>query len=625
MTFDTSFFDVECEDAEDEAFFFTDSANANAAREWESNPAWDDDKFDDWEDFENWDGMGMDDVRMVFNPKPKDWRHVPFTNVPKVTMDKARNDCWENAKKEINFIRDKIESMNVSGATNDMEKVALLLCGRDSNLFHHWKKIVGSSYPTTYLDFAEWIGAFYFSCHMGKNYTKLEKATRVDTDDFASSIDYNKVWNCMEEYAKGNPFKDRSWMLFQDALNSTLKENFLPSPKELAKQIICLDDDKALMDYRSLREVPVDEDSRLARKRHASENRNGFTGHLACFAGSGLPLRVAFEMVGYGLFDTVVELFQALYGTRTGPDIPDLTNIATLNADRQYLRINLLAWWLATGGNLLGTNMRQPCMALTFGKSSEQAEKMGQLNVPIDTQKVVHQATYDHNCGGKTPGDSRSLTNTAYSSGISSAVNLSLSSEHHERHWDYVFANPKDLAWYNKTHLLTYERQAHGYEHLAGSPDPVLEALEDHDSSNPITDSTNIEDWMVAREEMVYKMCTGVGNGHIDFLYSQVEAITSAQLDAAWWTSRFGSQTSSTSYHQFKLLFPTIGINHELREEFEIIAACANMTKLLPSTTVNGDDDNGSDEEEEEELPPLDLTTAMKKRFKDLLRVLGEE
>ena len=109
MTFDTSFFDVECEDAEDEAFFFTDSANANAAREWESNPAWDDDKFDDWEDFENWDGMGMDDVRMVFNPKPKDWRHVPFTNVPKVTMDKARNDCWENAKKDINFIRDKIE------------------------------------------------------------------------------------------------------------------------------------------------------------------------------------------------------------------------------------------------------------------------------------------------------------------------------------------------------------------------------------------------------------------------------------------------------------------------------------------------------------------------------------
>ena len=67
-------------------------------------------------------------------------------------------------------------------------------------------------------------------------------------------------WSMMDRYSKGDPYKARTWQMFQDSLNSTLKDNFIPTPKQLALQI-CLDDDKGLCAYSSLRNVPVDDES----------------------------------------------------------------------------------------------------------------------------------------------------------------------------------------------------------------------------------------------------------------------------------------------------------------------------------------------------------------------------
>jgi len=47
---------------------------------------------------------------------------------------------------------------------------------------------------------------------------------------------------------------------------------------------------------------------------------------------------------------------------------PDLTNWVTLNADCQYTRLVLIAWWEQTGGGLLGTVMRQNWIPLTWTK-----------------------------------------------------------------------------------------------------------------------------------------------------------------------------------------------------------------------------------------------------------------
>ena len=143
----------------------------------------------------------------------------------------------------------------------------------------------------------------------------------------------------MELHAKGNRFQKRSWKEFEEALNKTLKCNFFPDPSKLNLQIF-LDDDKALFAHGLPREMPVDEDSDLTRVRHVKENRTGFNYHCACLAATGIPIRVGFQKVGYGVFDTVVAVFTGLFNSKT----PDLTGIAILNTDMGYLRIHLLAW-----------------------------------------------------------------------------------------------------------------------------------------------------------------------------------------------------------------------------------------------------------------------------------------
>lgn len=57
-----------------------------------------------------------------------------------------------------------------------------MIAGPDSDFFHVFKEIVINGKdtdgtdevkPVTFLDFAEWLGAFYLSCFMGKSYSKL--------------------------------------------------------------------------------------------------------------------------------------------------------------------------------------------------------------------------------------------------------------------------------------------------------------------------------------------------------------------------------------------------------------------------------------------------------------------
>ena len=84
-----------------------------------------------------------------------------------------------------------------------MDSVVNALLSRDSNLLHCFKKIVTGS---TSMDYANWLGAFYFSTHMGKNYGKLCKTHRFNNNNFANAEDYNKVWLKVEGYKKGSPY-----------------------------------------------------------------------------------------------------------------------------------------------------------------------------------------------------------------------------------------------------------------------------------------------------------------------------------------------------------------------------------------------------------------------------------
>lgn len=270
MSFDVSNFDVADED------FFDNEEDFDAAANYRGENI-NEDTFDDYEDYEEWSDYLGDNL---LDPNPKDWKDIPFNQIPDVTFDKARNDLWTHCKKEINYIQNKIvesESNYDIGVNTQMDKVADIIAGPDSELFHVYKKIVGNS--TTYADFAEWIGAFYFSCQMNKNYGKLDKHNRIDNNGLAGIESYNTVWRKFEAHGKGSPYHQRSWSLLQESLNKTLKQNFLPTPKEVPLQI-CLDDDKGLFEYQALRNVPIDNESNLGRQHHVADNRKGFTAHM---------------------------------------------------------------------------------------------------------------------------------------------------------------------------------------------------------------------------------------------------------------------------------------------------------------------------------------------------------
>ena len=279
-------------DMDDELFAGED--DKDAAADFESGDADEDNFIDPDADLvDEFDDI-LGDVKKFTEITAKDWHVKPHSKMPKVTFDSARRQVWEHGKKEIRFFKEQVDSQFDPGLDTDkFDTIVRVLAGPDSPTFHSFKQIIGKA---THLDFTQWLSAFFFSCHMNKNYGKLSASDRVNTGGFADIDDYDEIWRKMELYAKGNRFQKHSWKEFEEALNKTLKCNFFPDPSKLNLQI-CLDDDKALFAHGLLREMPVDEDSDLARVRHVKENRTGFNCHCACLAATGIPIGVGFQKV----------------------------------------------------------------------------------------------------------------------------------------------------------------------------------------------------------------------------------------------------------------------------------------------------------------------------------------
>lgn len=106
-----------------------------------------------------------------------------------------------------------------------------------------------------------------------------------------------------------------------------------------------------------------------------------------------------------------------------------------------------------------------------------------------------------------------------------------------------------------------------------------------------------------------------------------IEVLTVGSLCPWWWTGRAMCQASSTSFGQIKILAPSIRAGHELRPQFDLVSSYGNFARLLPSGGNGGEDsDDGSDGSDpfEPPPPPLELSNEAKRRFHDLLIILGD-
>ena len=628
QVFSPSIFDMATD--EEFMFFIADPADQDAACHDHNNPypTKENAIFEEEDDNEDYSELG--NQRTLYNPKPKSWKERSPTRIPHTHVDKARMDAWVQAKKEVEHIRKKVGELFVpKHCTSIADKVCNALGGERSDLFLQFTKVLPAA---TYDEFVQFSSAFFLSSHMKQNYTDLCDSPYVKTDEVGIEIsakEYNRIWSEMEQHNRGNAYKERTWMMFENAFNTTMKDKFVPSPDELPLHVT-LDDDKNNYAFGPTRKVPPDWDSRLAHKRHHNDNKTGETCHCACLTASGLPLQIAFEQVDAGSFNTVIELFKRFItiGPRYPNGRPELfgNGGASLYADRGYLRVNLLAWWLAAGGHVLGTTPRQPSLLYTFGKKEEETRKSGQKNIQNGTQKVNYQASYNFNSGGasrsNTTSGKRTVTSNAYVNGRSSVVNLSISShlEHQERGWDHVSATAADLSWYHNKTLMRYERIAKAFELIEGKKDPIIAALEEYDEKHPAGGEKNEATRSKEREDIV----KNIADGHLE--QNGVEPVTCNQLCAAWFAYRCFCQTSSTTFEQFKILLPTIDTEHELREDYEILANYANMTKKLrQSAGVVPDNEEEDAEDDDESLPPLVLTKSLKKLFMSFLNKLGEQ
>ena len=76
----------------------------------------------------------------------------------------------------------------------------------------------------------------------------------------------------------------------------------------------------------------------------------------------------------------------------------------------------------------------------------------GVLETRKGRNKVLsEEASLKHNLGKTSGMKGSKLTLTAYSSGISSAVNLGIHSTDHQRQWDFVAAKPSDIKKLDET------------------------------------------------------------------------------------------------------------------------------------------------------------------------------
>ena len=159
----------------------------------------------------------------------------------------------------------------VHGDPKGIKKATHIFLGPKSPIYHVHETIFPKE---DYEHFARFMGAFYFASSWNSTYGQCYDEPKMDTDEFCDKKTYLSIWRRIDEEGLGTNGR-RSWMKYEDGLNQTMTERFSPTRDDL-KPHVTTDDDKRLHQYRSLRKIPIEEKSGLARQHHTKVNRKGF-------------------------------------------------------------------------------------------------------------------------------------------------------------------------------------------------------------------------------------------------------------------------------------------------------------------------------------------------------------
>ena len=130
-----------------------------------------------------------------FPPKISSYVGAVTHNQLELYFNGGRQEAWEQAKKEIKYIRNQL------GYNKEAElKVFDLFFGKESVLFGKWRDITrrGSSYE----EFCKFIATFFFECTFSKTYSWLCNHNNVDTSHYLDQNRYKELWLIMENYKR---------------------------------------------------------------------------------------------------------------------------------------------------------------------------------------------------------------------------------------------------------------------------------------------------------------------------------------------------------------------------------------------------------------------------------------
>ena len=266
---------------------------------------------------------------------------------PKITFDAGKKTAWEQAKKEVEFLRNKLGHKSAG-----VDKAFDFLFGESSELFGKFK----SKFGIGFYQYSLFMATFLYECKYSVVYSKLVNDPDNITEHYMDLKMYLDLWKKLDNYNKDQKFKKRAWEELEVSLNDTLKELFVPcsTPPEF-KMHVTEDDDKAWYNHTiSRKDVPIEEESKLKRERHVKDNTPGVVADVCVFTASGFPIHAHFRRPGKTEFDSTKAAVKDLFNTGEGKEQPNISDKITFAADRGYWRATYLtiSRWMRNPSNI---------------------------------------------------------------------------------------------------------------------------------------------------------------------------------------------------------------------------------------------------------------------------------
>ena len=392
----------------------------------------------DWADC----NLGEEEILSFLTPPDVDlWTDYKSQSNPSLfTIDDAKKQNWDLAKKEINHLKERIgpayniDTTNLT-AENINHKIVMETLGYKSAIGQFLSKELGLA-EKTYLAF---ICTFCVQSSYRLSPTELFTKHSLLKDKVPMKREeYFKLWADLSTKKKLSPNTIRTsrcdtplWQSLEVIVNAELKKIAI-SGRE-GRVAISLDDDKI---WFSSKHSTMSDLFDLKYATHVQANRKGIIAHSAISAGIMMPLQISFERTKDGAASSLMRMLTSLFGAN---GVADLQNV-DVHSDRGYMIREVSDFLLENGAHFVGTVKRlAKCWPFTYNQEIKNPETDKRTLLSVKGAPTLF-LKYT-----KPAGAHKTLFASAFRNG-SQSVATAVSSIHRGHQWEGIAIKPSEHA-----------------------------------------------------------------------------------------------------------------------------------------------------------------------------------